>query len=263
MALRWKELQPFRAAELDALLTQITELAGPFTNSLGMSFVLVPAGTCWMGGGGGKPGTRKETIAQSYHIGAHPVTQVQWLDVMGKNPAWINTTRGGGPDHPVENVSWNDVAVFLQKLHEREQGSGLTYRLPTEVEWEHACRAGAKSKTECSYHFYLKQACNDLDSTRANFNGIAPDGGASKGPWLGRTTKVGLYPPNELGIYDMHGNVWEWCADAAGPFWAQRAVRGGCWYSPGALCRAAARWTYPPATRNCYIGVRLVAISSR
>jgi formylglycine-generating enzyme required for sulfatase activity len=86
---------------------------------------------------------------------------------------------------------------------------------------------------------------------------------AAKGPWLRRTTKVGLYPPNELGAYDMHGNVWEWCADAGGPFWAHKVVRGGCWYSPGALCRAAARWTYPPAARNCYIGFRLVAISSR
>ena len=107
-------------------------------------------------------------------------------------------------------MSWDDVQEFLQKLNAREKDSGWMYRLPTEAEWEYACRGGASSKEECSYHFYLDKPTNDLSSTQANFNGNYPDGGAAKGPYLERTTKVGSYQPNRLGLYDMHGNVWEW-----------------------------------------------------
>src|SRR5207237_5434901 len=111
---------------------------------------------------------------------------------------------------PVETVSWNDAQEFIKKLNEKERGHGYLYRLPTEAEWEYACRGGAISEEECSYHFYFAKPTNDLSSKEANFNGEFPFGKADKGPYLGRTTKVGSYAPNKVGLYDMHGNVWQW-----------------------------------------------------
>ena len=93
----------------------------------------------------------------------------------------------------------------------------IMYRLPSEAEWEYACRGGATSEEECSYHFYFAKPTNDLSSKQANFNGNYPFGKADKGPYLGRTTKVGSYAPNKLGLYDMHGNVWQWCEDLYDP----------------------------------------------
>ena len=114
---------------------------------------------------------------------------------------------------PVERVSWDDAQEFIKKLNEKKRGSGWLYRLPTEAEWEYACRGGATSEEECSYHFYFDKPTNDLSSEQANFNGNYPFGKAPKGKYLGRPTRVGAYPPNKLGLCDMHGNVWQWCAD--------------------------------------------------
>src|SRR5205823_2918425 len=109
---------------------------------------------------------------------------------------------------------WEDVVEqFLVKLNKQEKAIGWLYRLPTEAEWEYACRGRANSKEECSFHFYFDKPTDDLSSTQANFNGHFPVGTADKGPYLERTTKVGSYRPNRLGLYDMHGNVWEWCSD--------------------------------------------------
>ena len=118
---------------------------------------------------------------------------------------------------PVESVSWDDAQEFIKKLNEKERGSGFLYRLPTEAEWEYACRGGATSEEECSYHFYFAKPTNDLSSEQANFNGNYPFGKAPKGKYLGRPTRVGAYPPNKLGLCDMHGNVWQWCADLYEP----------------------------------------------
>ena len=136
---------------------------------------------------------------------------------------------------PVECVSWKDIQKFLKRLNEREDNRGWLYRLPTEAEWEYACRGGATSQEECAFDFYFDQPTNDLSSHLANIDGEYPAGNAPKGPHLNRTTKVGSYPPNRLGIYDMHGNVWEWCADLFEAGGSSRVVRGGCWRggSPG------------------------------
>jgi formylglycine-generating enzyme required for sulfatase activity len=237
------------------------------TNSLGMKFVLVPKGTFWMGGGGGQPGDRRVPIAHDFYLGVYPVTQQQWQAIMGNNPSWFSPT-GGGNDHvegiseddlkqfPVEQVSWDDVQEFIRKLNEREKTvRGWVYRLPTEEEWEYACRGGASSKEDCSFDFYFAdQLTNDLSSTQANFDGNRPAGSAAQGPYLERTTKVGSYQPNSLGIYDLHGNVWEWTASVEG---SDRVIRGGVWYESGSCCRAAGRGSIASWVQDCDLGFRL------
>jgi formylglycine-generating enzyme required for sulfatase activity len=115
--------------------------------------------------------------------------------------------------------------------------------LPTEAEWEYACRNAAKTKAECSYDFYFDKPTNDLSSTQANFNGNNPAGDAVKGPALGRPTVVGSYAPNQLGLYDMHGNIWQWCEDlvSAGGTPQFRVRRGGSFRTAGKDCAAANR----------------------
>jgi eukaryotic-like serine/threonine-protein kinase len=122
-----------------------------------------------------------------------------------------------------------------------EKSKGWTYRLPSEAEWEYACRGGATTQEECSYHFYSATPSNDLSSKEANFDGNYPFGKAEKGPYLGRTTKVGSYAPNKLGLYDMHGNVWQWCSDLYDPqgLALARVLRGGSWFYNGGNCRLA------------------------
>ncbi|HXW82278.1 MAG TPA: formylglycine-generating enzyme family protein, partial [Acidimicrobiales bacterium] len=162
---------------------------------------------------------------------------------------------------PVEQVSWDDVQKFLAKLNEKERGSGYVYRLPTEKEWEYACRGGATSEEECSHHFYFDKPIDDLSSDLANFNGNWPYGKAPKGKWLHRTSRVGAYPANKLGLRDMHGNVNQWCSDTAGGG-RGRVYRGGAWSFGGIDCRAALRlWMMPNVGTNG-LGFRLARVSS-
>jgi formylglycine-generating enzyme required for sulfatase activity/serine/threonine protein kinase len=259
--LRLKELQPFRAAELDGLLAAIGGLGLPsgYTNGLGMKFVLVTAGKFWMGGGGGALGVQQAQIAQDYYIGSHLVTQEDWQTIMGGNPSYFSR-NGRGKEYvrsisdadlkrfPVEQVSWDEVQLFAQRLNAREKPGVWVYRLPTEAEWEYACRAGASSVYDCAFHYYLDRPTNSLSPGQANFS--------SK---LQRTSKVGSYPANRLGIHDMHGNVWEWCQDAQG---AMRVVRGGCWDYDGEACQASFRGCFAPATRSSGVGLRLTLVPS-
>jgi formylglycine-generating enzyme required for sulfatase activity len=161
---------------------------------------------------------------------------------------------------PVENVSWEDVQEFVKNLNEKERGHGYSYRLPSDAEWEHAFRGGATSLEECSYHFYLDVATNDLSSEQANFNGEFPFGKAPKGPYLGRPTRVGFCPPNKLGLCDMHGNVWQWTETADGEF---RMVRGGGWGGAGTFCRAAFRYRDASTFQFGDLGFRLVRVHVR
>jgi formylglycine-generating enzyme required for sulfatase activity len=240
---------------------------------LQMDFIRVPPGTFWMGGGGSSPGDKQVTIEQGFELGTYQVTQDQWQAVMGSNPSYFSRTGGGKdkvrdiPDadlrlFPIEQVSWEDVDRFLAKLNKRAQAGGWLYRLPTMAEWEYACRGAATSKEECSFHFYFDELTNDLSSEQANFDGNHPDGAASKGPYLERTTRVGSYRPNRLGLYDMHGNVWEWCSD-----WdvegSTRMLRGGSWGILGSHCRAAKCYWSEPQDRHTYVGFRLVRVPFR
>lgn len=242
------------------------------TNKLGMKFVLVPKGTFWMGGGDGKPGDKQVEINETFFLGTTTVTQGQWWAIMGENPSYFSRKGGGAAkvkdisdedldQFPVEQVSWDDVQAFLVKLNEKENKGENLYRLPTEAQWEYACRGGATSKEDCSFDFCFAKPTNDLSSREANFDGNYPAGKAAKGPYLERTCKVGSYQPNRLGLYDMHGNVWQWCEDKyeGGP---DRVIRGGGWRLLASHCRAAYRIRRAPSYRSTDLGFRLARVPS-
>jgi len=249
---------------------------------MGMKFVLLPMGTFYMGWNGKEGSAKKTEVKEDFEIAIHTVTQGQWQEVMGKNPSFFSREDegpGAVPDvakvrikdikveelkqFPVERVSWDDVQEFIKKLNEKEKGKGYQYRLPSEAEWEYACRGGATTEEECSYHFYFAKPTNDLSSMQANFDGNHPFGKEEKGPYLGRTTKVGSYPPNKVGLYDMHGNVWQWCEDLYDPVRSLRAGRGGGWRLGGSTCQAALRLGAAPSTRDSFLGLRLVRVPVR
>jgi formylglycine-generating enzyme required for sulfatase activity len=163
---------------------------------------------------------------------------------------------------PVESVSWNDVQAFLRTLNERERKSGWLYRLPTEAEWEYACRGGPISKEQSAYHFYAGNPSNDLSSESANFRGIFPAGTAPRGKDLQRTSRVGQYPANALGLHDMHGNVSQLCADPPKSGGPSRPTRGGNWYIRGASCAASTRGGLMLRDASIWVGFRLLAVPS-
>ena len=231
------------------------------TNAIAMDLTRIPAGTFLMGAPESEPDHYYDelpqhavTLTRPFYLGVYPVTQRQYQQVMGVNPSDFNPSNGGSLDHPVETVSWHDAVEFCRRLSEfpAEKAAGRVYRLPTEAEWEHACRAG----TATPYSFGA--ACS---GSEANCDGHYPYGGAAKGPFLQRTTKVGSYEPNAFGLYDMHGNVWEWCADwydrdyyraspvvdPVGPqVGEERMLRGGSWFFRAQRCRSAARLGVAP-----------------
>ena len=239
------------------------------TNSIGMEFASIPAGKFLMG----SPVTEKEryqnenqhevTLTQGFRMGVHEVTQAQYEQVMGKNPSYFK-----GATLPVETVSYDDAMAFCKKLSDLpvEKAAGRKYRLPTEAEWEYCCRAG----TSTPFHFG-----SELNGTQANCDGNLPYGTTRKGPYLGKTSPVGSYPANLWGLYDMHGNVWEWCqdrydsypkqsvADPRGPEVGSGCVfRGGGWSFVAANCRSAIRSGYVPSYRDDWGGFRLALSSS-
>jgi formylglycine-generating enzyme required for sulfatase activity len=238
-----------------------------------MKFVKVPKGTFWMSKDE-KNAQAQVTIAKDFELAAYTVTQEQWEAVMGNNPG-LFSRQGYFKDKvkdiadadlkrfPVENVSWNDVQEFLTKLNEQQKGKGWQYRLPSEAEWEYACRNASTTKEECSFDFYFDKPTNDLSSKQANFQGGFPAGKGEKSPDLGRPTKVGSYAPNKLGLYDMNGNVYQRCSDLYdGAKGSDRVVRGGSWVSDGRDCRAATRGGAAPTGRNGAVGFRLARVLS-
>jgi formylglycine-generating enzyme required for sulfatase activity len=232
------------------------------TNSLGMEFVLVRKGKFKMGGGGGKPGTTEVQIGHDFYLGVYEVTQGQWQAVRGNNPSHFSR-KGPGKDavakvsdaelkrFPVEMVSWDDTQVFLKALNQRDKGAGWSYRLPTGAEWEYACRGGPPLDSFLAgFDFYLDRATSQLLPGQANF---AHPGG------LNRTCPVGSYRPNRLGLYDMHGNVFEWCHDPPKED-REREHRGGCWEFPADDCRAGEHRSIAAKLKHPSLGLRVARV---
>jgi formylglycine-generating enzyme required for sulfatase activity len=260
----------------------IEVLGKQFTNSIGMELVLIPKGKFVMGSPreeqnrGDNEESHEVDIPQPFYMGMYEVTQGQFEKVAGYNPSAFSSSGSGaakvrGMDtsrFPVEQVTWKEAKQFCEELSglaaERQQRRA--YRLPTEAEWEYACRAGVKDSP-----FYTGK---QLSSTQANFNGHFPYGGAAAGSYLVRPMPVGSYAPNAFGLFDMHGNVAEWCADwhdggfcpvdpeKAPPKAVKenkgRGLRGGSWASAGHGCRAANRSSVLPEERSPYAGFRVV-----
>jgi formylglycine-generating enzyme required for sulfatase activity len=177
---------------------------------------------------------------------------------MGLNPSIFKAVAGVAKEDqkrfPVENVSWEDTQTFITALNKREKEAGWMYRLPTEVEWEYACRGGpTNDKSESAFHFYLEKAMNQLLPEQANFHHDKS---------LKRPCKVGSYQPNRLGLHDMHGNVWEWCSDAlpSDPKGASRVGRGGGWHYASTNCAALSRYLQKPLSRSGHYGLRLARV---
>jgi len=222
-----------------------------FTNSIGMDFVFIEAGEFTMGSPPDEEGREKDErqrgvkLAKGFHLAVHEVTQVQWLAVMGSNPSHFK-----GNDLPVEQVSWDDAVAFCTKLSELE---GKKCRLPTEAEWEYACRAGTTTPFSTG---------RTISADQANYDGSFTYGKGLKGANRKTTTAAGSFPPNRWGLYDMHGNVWEWCQDKYVGGQAYRVLRGGSWYDPPQYCRSAARTRFAPVYRFALIGFRVAMDSS-
>jgi len=247
----------------DGAAKGVVDAPKTFTNSLGMEFVLVPKGKFLMGGGDGKVGDKEVEIPYDFYLGKYEVTQEEWEKVTGTNPSHFSRTgelrnevANIAADElkkfPVENVSWTEAQLFVEALNAREKTSGWVYRLPREAEWEYSCRGGpCSNKFDYAFNFYFEKPTNQLLPDQANFNNV-----------LKRTCKVGSYKPNRLGLYDMHGNVWEWCEDShkAENGASLRVDRGGGWSDDAGDCRAAGRRAIVPSYWGDFLGVRLARV---
>ncbi|MGZ3596910.1 MAG: formylglycine-generating enzyme family protein [Syntrophales bacterium] len=233
--------------------------------TIGAKFVLIPAGTFMRGSPENEPDRSsnekqyKVKINKPFYMQTTEVTQGQWKKVMGNNPSEFKSC---GDDCPVEQVSWNDAQEFIKKLNKMEGTN--KYRLPTEAEWEYAARAGTTTP------FYTG---NCLSTDQANYNGNFPLTGCPKGEYRDKTVRIGSFAPNAWGLYDMYGNVWEWCqdwfddyswmrsrlSDPSGPLsGTERVMRGGCWSDGAKYSRSAHRLYFKPTGATRYIGFRLV-----
>ncbi len=236
----WSQIPPAIFRELKSF----TEYLG---NGVILEMVAIPGGTFIMGSPENEEGRfdsespEHEVTLQPFYMSKYPITQNQYQAIMGKNPSYF---KGG--NRPVEEVSWYDAVEFCQKL---SQKTGKSYKLPSESQWEYGCRAGTTTP------FYFGET---ITSELANYNGNYIYDNIPKGKFREETTDVGIFPPNAFGLYDMHGNVWEWCADdwhknyegapTDGSAWLKNdekehdaVLRGGSWIYIPNRCRSAFR----------------------
>ena len=239
-----------------------------FTEDLGkgvkLEMIAIPGGTFLMGSPENEAerdddeGPQHQVTVPSFFMGKYPLTQAQYQAILGSNPSYFK-----GNNRPVETVSWDDAVLFCQKLSQR---TGKSYRLPSEAEWEYACRAG--TKTPFSFG-------DNITPDLVNYNGNYPYKSAPKGKYREQTTDVETFTPNSFGLYDMHGNVWEWCEDdwhenyinapTDGSAWNSRSgnntktLRGGSWDPDAGYCRAAYRYGDSRDSRGSACGFRVVS----
>jgi formylglycine-generating enzyme required for sulfatase activity len=238
---------PVSHASLANFPAAVLKRLPPLTNSIGMKLKLLPLGVFTMGDEGAEHEVR---LTKPFMLGLHEVTQSQYERVMGKNPSKFK-----GANNPVEQVSWEDAVKFCQKLSAlpAEKAAGRVYRLPTEAEWEYACRAGTTTK----YSF------GDDDTELGDYAWFRGNSGQTSHP-------VGGKKPNAWGLYDMHGNVFEWCQDWYGDYpgrtvtnpsgansGSYRVLRGGSWFNAAEFCRSASRRRFKPSFRYDDYGFRV------
>ena len=241
-------------------------------NNISMKLILIPAGKFTMGSPDGEKDhqadespQREVTISKPFYMGVYEVTQEQYEQVIGKNPSSFK-----GAQNPVETVSWDEAVDFCKKL---SQKTGKTVSLPTEAQWEYACRAGSKTRFSfgdadgdlCKYGNY----CDQSNTSGYSWQDKDHNDGHDK------TAPVGSFKPNAFGLYDMHGNVWEWCSDWYADSYANaknqdpqgpdsgtlRVLRGGGWGYVPLYCRSAFRIRCNPVYRYHYVGFRVVVLS--
>jgi formylglycine-generating enzyme required for sulfatase activity len=228
----------------------------------GMEFVLVPAGEFVMGLRAGESDVRpaplhRVRISRPFYLGRFEVTQAQWVQVMGTTPSQLSAC---GPDCPVETVSWEEVRDFLAHLSALSPGE--RFRLPTEAEWEYACRFGGDSR--------YGQA-DTLTPTLANYDSRIPFDGMQDTVFIGSSAPVGAYPPNAIGLHDLVGNVWEWTEDEYCAYTSSLAVdpvqscatdtipiRGGSWYFSAGSARCGRRYTHARGDSGFSLGFRVL-----
>ncbi len=257
--------------------------AGDQTTIVGIRLCWCPPGKFLMGSPRNEPERRpgedqvEVTLTKGFWMGKFEATQGEWKRAMGTLPGELTAELPEGDDYPVGNVNFAETEAFCRKLTElaRQSGelpNGWEFRLPTEAQWEYACRAG--TTTAMSFG-------DKLSSKQANFKG-KPYNGAEAGPSLSRAAKVGSYPANAWGLHDMHGNIFEWCRDwyrqklpgGADPDLysaknsatksehgdVSRVRRGGCWADDGWPCRSAFRLRFEPERRYDHIGFRVAVV---
>ncbi len=231
-------------------------------NGVILDMVYIPGGTFIMGSKEFSDEQPQHTVTiKPFYMSKYPITQVQWQTVMGNNPSHFNSFFKGARKRPVECVLWDDAVDFCQRLSDL---TGNSYSLPSEAEWEYACRAG----TTTAYH-YGDIISSEVAKYGGESNNTGPKGDHRKG-----TSDVGIFSPNAFGLYDMHGNVWEWCADpwhdnyegapTDGSVWEEdgeplhRLLRGGSWNSYLGDCRSAYRDKRSTISQDLNVGLRLV-----
>ena len=252
--------------EKGQVISQTRHTAEQFTDDLGhgisLEMILIPSGIYQMGSlpHHGYPDEQPQHLVRikSFMLGKFLITQRQWKAVMGKLPL----CRFKGDNLPVERVSWKDAQKFCQQLPKRTERN---YQLPSETQWEYACRAG----TSTPFSFG-----ETLTVDVANFNGQHTFREEAPGFYFHSTNEGGKFPPNAFGIYDMHGNLWEWCADNWLDDYSSsprddssyqtrdslyRVARGGSWHEPPSLCRSAARLRVLQSDAEEVLGFRVIS----
>lgn len=237
-------------------------------NGITLEMIAIPGGMVSAENEKGASSEGHEVTVKPFFMGKYPITQAQWRAIANRTDLKVerdikpDPSNFKGDDRPVEQVSWDDAVEFCARLSKL---SGQEYRLPSEVDWEYACRAGTTTP------FYFGET---ITSELANYDASYTFANKRKGQCRGETTPVGQFLPNAFGLYDTHGNVWEWCTDV----WHvdseddylglngdddYRVLRGGSWYNDQDDCKSSARTRHDRGCNSHLIGFRVVLVNDK